>query len=206
MTGWQRRGWLRGGLAAALLPVLAPAARATQTSQTAQTAARTARADESPWLKLGEARAVLFRHAHSPGSGDPPAFQLDDCATQRNLDEDGRIQARRIGEAFRANGIRVGQVLSSRWCRAQDSAELAFPGQRRDEPLFDSWLRDRSLADEQTRGARRLIEAWSGPGLLVVFTHQANIIALTGELTEPAEGIIVTAADGRIEGLGRLRP
>jgi hypothetical protein len=53
-------------------------------------------------MRLGRACAgdgiVLFRHAIAPGGGDPPGLRLGDCATQRNLDDTGRDQARRIGE------------------------------------------------------------------------------------------------------------
>ena len=43
----------------------------------------------------------------APGGGDPPGFRLDDCSTQRNLSDDGREEARRIGAAFRTRGIPV---------------------------------------------------------------------------------------------------
>ncbi|HEU5320732.1 MAG TPA: GNAT family N-acetyltransferase, partial [Methylomirabilota bacterium] len=43
---------------------------------------------------------VMFRHATAPGVYDPPGMRLDDCATQRNLDDTGREEARRIGAAM----------------------------------------------------------------------------------------------------------
>ena len=43
---------------------------------------------------------ALFRHALAPGTFDPPGFRLGDCGTQRNLNDEGRTQARRIGEWF----------------------------------------------------------------------------------------------------------
>lgn len=58
-------------------------------------------AEQPLWSELREGRGlvVLLRHARTvPGTGDPPGFQLDDCATQRNLSEEGRAQARRIGK------------------------------------------------------------------------------------------------------------
>jgi hypothetical protein len=61
---------------------------------------------------------VLIRHALAPGTGDPSHFRLDDCSTQRNLNQTGRDQARRIGERFRANGIATAQVFTSQWTRA----------------------------------------------------------------------------------------
>ena len=69
---------------------------------------------------------ALFRHALAPGTFDPPGFRLGDCGTQRNLNDEGRTQARRIGEWFQARQLRPEKVLSSPWCRCIDSATLAF--------------------------------------------------------------------------------
>ena len=41
-----------------------------------------------------DANVLFLRHALAPGFGDPAEFHIDDCATQRNLDEAGRRQAR----------------------------------------------------------------------------------------------------------------
>src|ERR687887_2433649 len=64
---------------------------------------------------------IVLRHSYAPGGFDPPDARLDDCSTQRNLDDNGRAQATRIGEAFRAHGITVGKVLSSPRCRCLDT-------------------------------------------------------------------------------------
>ena len=68
----------------------------------------------------------MLRHSFAPGGFDPPTSRLDDCSTQRNLDASGRAQAARVGEAFRQNGISVGEVRSSPRCRCLDTARLAF--------------------------------------------------------------------------------
>src|SRR5687768_1696201 len=69
------------------------------------------------WTLLRRPGHVVFiRHAATPGgSGDPPGYRLDDCASQRNLTDAGRDQARRTGEAFRARGLAFDRVLSSPW-------------------------------------------------------------------------------------------
>ena len=64
---------------------------------------------------------VVLRHSYPPGSFDPPDARLEDCSTQRNLDADGRAQARRLGEVFRQQGIVVGRVLASPRCRCLDN-------------------------------------------------------------------------------------
>jgi hypothetical protein len=81
--------------------------------------------DENPWQALRSGAAVgLLRHALAPSVGDPAHLRLEDCATQRNLSEAGRKQARAIGAAFRRNGITSARVLCSRWCRCLETACL----------------------------------------------------------------------------------
>jgi phosphohistidine phosphatase SixA len=163
-------------------------------------------ASETGWAALREGGIVLFRHANAPGTGDPPGFRLDDCTTQRNLDAAGRAQARRIGEAFATAGITVTAVLASRWCRARDTAELAFPGRVKAEPAFDSFFDERRLGPERTAAARHVMDRWQGPGALVVVTHQVNITALTGIVPASGEGVALTRQDGGWRVAGRIRP
>ena len=74
---------------------------------------------------------VMFRHAATDRSDDDdPEVDLDDCTTQRNLTAEGRADARRIGASFRDLRIPVGPVWASPYCRARDTAELAFGGSR----------------------------------------------------------------------------
>src|SRR5262245_54379255 len=82
--------------------------------------------DAEPWTSLRSGGVVaLVRHAATTGgAGDPPGFRLDDCATQRNLTERGREQARRLGDQLRAEGVSVTKVLSSQWCRCRETAAL----------------------------------------------------------------------------------
>ena len=71
-------------------------------------------------------KLIFIRHAYAPGNGDPSNFNLNDCSTQRNLNEDGRKQARKIGNFFKKNRIKIYQVLSSEWCRCKETADIAF--------------------------------------------------------------------------------
>ena len=87
------------------------------------------------WAAAGEELAslirtggvvVAFRHALAPGTFDPPEFRLGVCSTQRNLSDEGRSQARRTGEWFKARQLQPARVRSSPWCRCVDTATLAF--------------------------------------------------------------------------------
>lgn len=156
-------------------------------------------------LKAGG--VLLLRHTSAPGTGDPPGFRLDDCATQRNLSAEGRREARAIGARLRAEGIPIARVLTSRWCRARDTAVEAFGASRvEDFPGLDSFFADRSEEADRTSAVREAIAGWEGkPGVLAMVTHQVNITALTGIVPAEGEAVVIepTPDGGRV--VGRLR-
>jgi phosphohistidine phosphatase SixA len=162
--------------------------------------------EAAAWAALKQGAIVLFRHSNAPGGGDPPGMRIGDCSTQRNLDEKGRAQARRIGEAFRAQAVKVERVLTSQWCRSMETAELAFPGLKREEQAFNSFFSDRSKAPAQTEVARRILQEWRGPGALVVTTHHVNIGQLTGIFPASGEGVVVRISEGNMTVVGRIQP
>jgi len=154
---------------------------------------------------LQDGTVLLLRHAQAPGVGDPPQFRLGDCTTQRNLDEGGRAQARRLGERLRQQNVRVAAVWTSRWCRARETAALAFPDlPASEQPAFDSFFGERrERSPQQQREAAALLARWQGPGVLVVATHQVNITALTGMTLDSGDGVVVRPEHGRLTVLGR---
>lgn len=163
-------------------------------------------ADPSVLTRLHEpATVLLLRHALAPGTGDPPGFQLEDCTTQRNLSEAGRMQARDIGERLRAAGITEARIYSSRWCRCLETAELLGLGPVQPEPALDSFFQNRGEGPARTAAAWQRIRQLP-PGLPVVLvTHQVNISALTGQFTASGAGVIVQmTAEGEANILGRL--
>src|SRR5262245_12095150 len=85
-------------------------------------------ADDAALLReLRAGAVVLMRHTQTtPGIGDPPGWRMDQCASQRNLDASGIAHAKRIGQWFVANQLRVASVRNSPWCRTRDTATLAF--------------------------------------------------------------------------------
>ena len=162
--------------------------------------------EAAAWEALRAGGVVLFRHATAPGTGDPAGMRVGDCSTQRNLDAAGRAQAARIGEAVRAEGVVVGAVLTSRWCRAAETADLAFPGRARAEPAFDSFFAEHGEGPARTADARRVLLGWGGPGALVVVTHQVNITALTGVVPSSGEGVVLRRGGGDLVVVGRVNP
>jgi hypothetical protein len=70
------------------------------------------------------ATVYMMRHALAPGCGDPSNIAIGDCATQRNLNDQGRAQAVKAGEWLLAQGVSNPKLLASPWCRTQETAEL----------------------------------------------------------------------------------
>ena len=84
-------------------------------------------ANENKWKPAQDGdKIIMIRHALAPGRGDPKGFKIDDCTTQRNLDEIGINQSKNIGKLFIEKKIKIDQVLSSQWCRCKDTAKYAF--------------------------------------------------------------------------------
>ena len=161
-------------------------------------------ADESTeaWDALVEGGHVaLIRHGNAPGpslgrGGDPPGFKIDDCRTQRNLDEVGRGQAKALGEAFRTHGVRVDRIQSSPWCRCLETAELMAVG-----PVETSWAlvpaTDRNpKAPEALRTLKEMVASWRGPGTLVLVTHGLTVRAMIGIVPGQAETVVLKPTPG----------
>lgn len=170
-----------------------------------------AQASDALWAKLREGgRVALIRHADAPGgTGDPAGFRLDDCSTQRNLSEKGKAEARDLGERIRAQKIPVGKILASQWCRCRETAALLALGTVEDAATFNNAFVLGDRRDDLTNGARNLIANWQGPGTLVVVTHGANILPLTGIHPAQAEIVVVEpdpSAAGKFKTLGRIAP
>ena len=83
--------------------------------------------ETTSWELLKEGGKVVFiRHAYAPGGGDPKNFDLYDCSTQRNLNEEVINQSKIMGKLFSEYSIPIDSVYSSQWCRCEDTARLAF--------------------------------------------------------------------------------
>lgn len=147
----------------------------------------------------------LMRHALAPGTSDPAGFVLEDCDTQRNLDDRGRDQARRIGLALREAGIGFDAVWTSQWCRAAQTAALLDLGPPQEMPALNSFFQRRAQAQAQTEAVLQALAELPPGARVILVSHQVNISALVGRTTRSGE-IIATRlrTDGSLELLGSV--
>ena len=165
-----------------------------------------ANANDELWeLLRGGGQVVLIRHTLTdPGFGDPQGFRLEDCSTQRNLSEEGREHAKRIGAAFRLHRIPVERVLSSAWCRCVETASLAFGAPELSAPLANLFGRSeaRQKAVEELTA---MVAEHRSAGNLVLVTHGSTILALTRIPVNMGEIMVLTPkGDGRFALAGRF--
>ncbi len=160
-------------------------------------AAASAQDDVAALLRAGGV-LIAFRHALAPGSFDPPGFQPGVCSTQRNLDDAGRAQARRIGQWFQAAGLQPARVRSSPWCRCLDTATLAFGRAEPWGPLGSPHGTGETTNAESLDALRQALLAASAPGARfdVWVTHQFVLSRLVNSSTASGEGLVLRAAAG----------
>ncbi len=150
---------------------------------------------------------VAFRHALAPGTFDPPGFRVGDCSTQRNLSDEGRAQARRIGDWFRTRGLQPARVRSSPWCRCVDTAQLAF-GSAEPWPALGSPRAGTEETNARSLAALRagLAAAARKPGRFEAWvTHMFVLSDLAGTGTAAGEGLLLAPGpEGRATVRGRI--
>ncbi|MFT5175625.1 MAG: phosphohistidine phosphatase SixA [Gammaproteobacteria bacterium] len=155
-----------------------------------------------------EGRHVLMiRHANAPGNGDPAHFRLGDCDAQRNLDNDGRVQARTIGAWLRAHGVTHAQIYSSQWCRCLETARLLDLGDPIELPALNSFYEQDDDREPNLRALREFLNMRPPTGRpIVLVTHQVTISAITGRSVSSGNGVLVDPTDPqRYQVRARLR-
>jgi hypothetical protein len=191
-----RRRWICGAAATFVLPANAGAQVGDGPPVDAATLAA---------LRAGGV-VLALRHALAPGTFDPPGFQLGQCSSQRNLGDEGRGQARRTGAWFARQGLRPRRVLSSQWCRCQETARLAF-GSAEDWPMLNSLAREGPADAERRAALQQALAAVPAGAFEVWVTHQFNIRAMSGETTGSGDGVVLRAVPGptRVQVVGAWR-
>lgn len=150
----------------------------------------------SPLSVLSEGgHFAMVRHALAPGGGDPKEFTLGDCSTQRNLNDAGRAQAQRIGDAFRAGEITQARVFTSQWCRCRDTAAGMALGPVVELPALNSYHREPNQKGSRLAGIRAWLAEQPLDRPTILVTHYTLISGLAGVALRPGE-IVILRRDG----------
>ena len=142
-------------------------------------------------LKKG-GKIIFIRHAYAPGGGDPNNFDLNDCNTQRNLNNDGRLQSKKIGDFFKKNKISIKKVYSSEWCRCKETASIAFRSFET-KNFLNSFFSERFAKnrENQVENFNKFMNNWNGKGNLIFMTHYVVISEILNYT--PASGEIIVS-------------
>jgi len=142
--------------------------------------------DEQLWAALKQGgKVILLRHTHVDIREGIGHLAPGNCAEEVNLSPLGIEQAKRIGEAFRAHAIAVGQVLTSPYCRCIDTGRIAFG---RATPV--QYLRPPGTVseDEAKLNQEHVVQEilkHRDPSNLVMITHDLNVADVVLEDTIP---------------------
>lgn len=116
---------------------------------------------------------LYMRHASTDFSqNDAKMTSYEDCASQRNLIDKGRAEARSVAEHVRRLRIPIGEVLASPFCRTMETARLAFgsaratndarggPARTDDPARYDPL---RKLLSAEVKGKNRVVVSHGNP-------------------------------------------
>jgi len=113
---------------------------------------------------------LYFRHVATDFSQNDERYVEGDCATQRNLTDAGRDDARRIGAEVRRLRLPIGEVRASPFCRTIETAMLIFgraeraPEARGGPAVADRYADLKALlATPPAKGTLRVISSHGNP-------------------------------------------
>ena len=140
-------------------------------------------------------KVVFMRHAVAPGTGDPNLFDLENCATQRTLDQEGRQQAKQIGEKLRDRKVEFAEIYSSEWCRCRETAKLLDMGKVTPLRALNSIYEHHFSRDELLPLLEeKLIDVESGDVPILMVTHFVTITAVTGRSVNSGDLVVYDPA------------
>ena len=141
-------------------------------------------------LKEG-GKIIFIRHALAPGNGDPENFDLNDCSTQRNLNQRGIEQSKFIGSIFIKNQIKIENVYSSEWCRCIDTAKFAFKNYETFSALNSFYdIRFEANEERQITQLKEFINQWNSKENIIFVTHFVVISSMLNIGTSSGEIVI----------------
>ena len=143
---------------------------------------------------------IFIRHAYAPGGGDPENFDISDCSTQRNLNDNGRNQSKKIRNLFKRNEVPIDKVISSEWCRCKETASIAF-NEFKTKNFLNSFYSPKFAKNKkkQIKNLKNYINNWDGNKNLVLVTHYVVISEALDYASRSGE-IVISDRNFKIKG------
>ena len=141
-------------------------------------------ADIGKALRAGDLVMVVRHGATFPDQADTDPLNFDNIAAQRNLNDKGKTLAKAFGEAIRQAGVPVGNVYTSKYNRAYETAVIAgFKNIEKTTDLTEGGLIVSPNENNRRADAFRKLIATPPKDhtVTILITHQPNIVAALGK-------------------------
>jgi phosphohistidine phosphatase SixA len=162
--------------------------------------------DEQVWAALKQGgKVILLRHTHVDIREGMGRLSPGKCAEEVNLSSRGLEQAKRIGEAFRARGIAVGEVLTSPYCRCIDTGQIAFGRAIPVQYLMPPGVVSDSQAKSNDERVLQEILKHRDSSNLVMITHDLNIANVVFEPPVMGEFFVVQPNGADVDVIGKIQ-
>lgn len=163
-------------------------------------------ADPPPFVEVMATRSILeqvraggfvlyMRHGNTDNSRPDrvPQVDLNDCSTQRVLNDEGRRVASQVGEALKKARIPVGEVSVSPMCRTKETAQRVFGDKFTIDPRLMYTSNLTSVEKKSVmEGTRELLSQPVAPGAnRAIVAHAPNLMDLIGYFVKPEATVVV---------------
>jgi len=130
---------------------------------------------------------LYFRHTSTDfGQNDDQMTGYEDCSRQRNLTDQGREEARKIGAEIKRLQLPIGEVLASPFCRTMETARLMFGRAQSTAAVRGGPARPDS--PDRYAELRKLLSTPPQPGTDLVIASHGNPFAAVAGTPYLAEG------------------
>lgn len=135
---------------------------------------------------------MLMPHASAPSAQVmPPELATEQCARQDHLSEHGRSEAQQLAEELASRTVSVSRILTSHDCRCIETAAIVF-GKAEPWSVIDDTRGDNTeMQRDKSIALREAIIRWASQDNLALVSHQSNIEAALGVVTNPAEVLLI---------------
>jgi len=149
-------------------------------------------ATEAAWARLAQGGyTILLGYSRTPGGGEPLRPDLGDCDKRKSLTDRGIQESRRIGMRFAARAVSINEVYSGEFCRALDTAELAFGSSNIETRAYLNSIVGGADPDFIPPELITAVEEFYGAGNQLMVTHPDLIKAISGTVPRQGEAVII---------------